>query len=204
MLPTHGVPRRQPRDRRVRERQVGLRFVGRTDRVSIVADGTEGNKASRNAMISADGSYVAYQSYASNLVPGDTNNDSDTFLVNRWTLKVTRLNLLSTGEQDPDGGTPGVQPSISADGRYVAFEAGEEKLVPGDYNNVWDVFVRDRGTATTTRASVADDGTETNHGSSTPSISADGRHVAFQSYATNLVPGSEEWHPNVYMRDLAG
>ena len=103
----------------------------------------------------------------------------------------------------PAGGLSG-EPSVSADGRYVAFTSSAVNLVAGDTNRATDVFVRDRGTATTSRASVADDGTETNHGSYTPSISADGRHVAFQSYATNRAPGSEEWHPNVYMRDLAG
>ncbi len=175
---------------------------GRTDRISVNADGAQGNSASRFATMSADGRYLAYQSYASNLVPGDTNARGDLFLFDRQAFTVTRLNLLPTGEQDPGGGTDGVLPSISADGRYIAFESGADGLVPPDFNGRWDIYVRDRDTATTARVSVASDGTQANSDSMMPSISADGRHVAFASFATNLGVDSSEWSSNVYLRDL--
>ena len=182
------------------------RLTGLTDRVSVNAHGDEGQGASNFSTMSADGRYVAYQSAAWNLLPnpGDSNSRIDNFLFDRQTSTVTRLNVLSTGAQDPDGTTPGVRPSISADGRYVAFGSFAWRLVPFDRNNVSDVFVRDRDTATTARASVADNGTEGRGDSGTPSISADGKHVAFQSVATSFAPGTDMWTPNVYMRDLAG
>ncbi len=178
------------------------KLTGLTDRVSVNAHGDQGQGASNFATMSADGRYVAYQSAAGNLLPGDTNGHVDNFLVDRQTAAVTRLNVLYTGAQDADGTTPGVRPSISADGRYTAFDSFAWRLVPFDRNSVWDVFVRDRDTAATTRASVAGNGTEGNGNSATPSISADGKHVAFQSVATNFATGTDMWTPNVYVRDL--
>ncbi len=180
------------------------KLTGLTDRVSVNAHGDQGQGASNFATMSADGRYVAYQSAAPNQLPnpGDTNGRVDNFLLDRQTSTVTRLNVLSTGAQDSDGTTQGVRPSISADGRYTAFDSFAWRLVPFDRNSVADVFVRDRDTATTTRASVAGNGAEGNGESATPSISADGRHVAFQSVATNFATGTDMWTPNVYVRDL--
>ncbi|MGW3966969.1 TolB family protein [Amycolatopsis sp. NPDC005003] len=180
------------------------KLTGLTDRVSVNAHGDQGQGASNFATMSADGRYVAYQSVAENLLPnpGDTNGQVDNFLVDRQTSTVTRLNVLYTGAEDYAGTTQGVRPSISADGRYTAFDSFAWRLVPFDRNSVWDVFVRDRDTATTTRASVAGNGTEGNGNSATPSISADGKHVAFQSVATNFATGTDMWTPNVYLRDL--
>ena len=84
--------------------------------------------------------------------------------------------------------------SISADGRYVAFASRAYTLVPNDTNGAFDVFVHDRTTRQTTRVSVASNGAEGNNWSTHPSISADGRYVAFLSWATNLVPGGPERH----------
>jgi Tol biopolymer transport system component len=180
------------------------KLTGLTERVSVNAHGDQGQGASTFATMSADGRYVAYQSAAGNLLPnpGDTNGKVDNFLLDRQTSTVTRLNVLSTGGQDIDGTTPDVRPSISADGRFTAFDSFAWRLVPFDRNSVGDVFVRDRDTATTTRASVAGNGTEGNGNSATPSISADGKHVAFQSVATNFATGTDMWTPNVYLRDL--
>ena len=80
-------------------------------------------------------------------------------------------------------------PAISADGRFVAFISDATNLVPGDTNGRYDVFVRDRQTGTTRRVSVGPGGVQGNGDSFDPAISADGRFVAFDSYATNLVPG---------------
>ena len=80
-------------------------------------------------------------------------------------------------------------PSLSANGRYVAFSSYASNLVAGNTNARTDAFVHDTRTGTTTRVSVTSDGTEANSGNSTPSLSADGRYVAFASAATNLVAG---------------
>ena len=139
------------------------------------------------ASISADGRYVAFISDASNLVPGDTNGVTDIFVYDRQTGTIERVSVAADGTQGNGGSC---QPSISADGRYVAFSSYASNLVPGDTNGISDVFVYDRQTDTIERVSVAADGTQGNSYSWQPaSISADGRYVAFSSFASNLVPG---------------
>jgi Tol biopolymer transport system component len=174
------------------------RLTGQTTRVSVASDGAQGNSGSWCPSISADGRYVAFQSYASNLVPGDTNGVLDVFVHDRLTGQTTRVSVASDGTQgNGDSGCP----SISADGRYVAFASLASNLVPGDTNGTWDVFVHDRLTGQTTRVSVASDGAQGNSGSWCPSISADGRYVAFQSYASNLVPGDTNGVLDVFVHD---
>ncbi len=81
------------------------------------------------------------------------------------------------------------EPAISGDGRFVAFQSKATNLVPFDTNDKQDVFVHDRETGETTRVSVANDGSEGDRGGETPSISFDGRFVAFVSDSRNLVLG---------------
>ena len=113
----------------------------------------------------------------------------------------TRVSVSSSGEQTPhnndnSGG------SISADGRYVAFVSVAANLVDGDTNGLYDVFVRDRALATTTRVSVGPGGMQSNGNSSAAQISADGRHVAFSSPASNLVPGDTNGVYDSFVHDL--
>ncbi|MFF2791660.1 hypothetical protein ACFVT6_33740 [Streptomyces sp. NPDC058049] len=179
------------------------RLTGYTDRISVGPDGAEGNSASRTATISADGRFVAFESTASNLVAGDTGGrfDTDIFLYDRVTRTTTQVNLGPDGLSDDR--TPGQErTTLSADGRYIAFVSGEDKLVTGDTNSSWDVYVRDRVTATTTRVSVADDGSQSNGHSYSPSISADGHHVAFTTSATNLGGDGTSRRFNLYVRGL--
>ena len=105
-----------------------------------------------------------------------------------------------------DGGDPDSSanwPSVSADGRYVAFSSWADNLVPNDLNNSSDVFVRDLVTGTTRLVSVASDGTQANDSSFTPSISGDGDVIAFQSYASNLVPNDTEGHVDVFVHVMS-
>ncbi|UCB46685.1 MAG: PD40 domain-containing protein, partial [Spirochaetota bacterium] len=97
-----------------------------------------------------------------------------------------RVSVDSNGTQG-DGDSGDYNPSISGDGRYVAFESAATNLVPGDTNGAEDVFIHDTQTGTTTRVSVDSEGTEGDGDSCELSISADGRYVAFESRATNLV-----------------
>jgi hypothetical protein len=94
-------------------------------------------------------------------------------------------------------------PDISADGRFVAFGSFSPNLVPGDTNDAFDVFVRDRATSTTVRASVDSAGVEGNAASTSPRISGDGRFVAFGSEASNLVAGDTNGRRDVFVHDLA-
>src|SRR5207244_1451712 len=100
-----------------------------------------GNAHSSHPSISADGRYVAFQSYATNLVLGDDNGYIDVFVRDRQTGQTTRVSVDSAGLQGNDYSD---SPSISADGSYVAFHAAASNLVPGDTNGKEDVFVRDR------------------------------------------------------------
>ena len=124
-----------------------------TTRVSVSANGAQSVHDSYGAATSADGRYVAFQSAAPNLVPDDTNNLQDVFLHDRQTGTIERVNL-GPSEVQAQNGHSG-SPSVSADGRFVAFTSAATNLVAGDGNSTSDVFVRDRQTATTIRVSVA-------------------------------------------------
>ena len=155
-------------------------------KASVSARGGVADGISRPQSISADGRFVAFASAAANLVPGDTNDSIDIFVWDCRTDKIERVSTSSSGEQADSGSE---YASVSADGRFVVFESGATNLVSGDTNGKGDIFVRDRRTGTTERASVTASGGEANGHSSFSSISADGRFVAFESEATNLVPG---------------
>lgn len=109
---------------------------------------------------------------------------------------------VSVGGPEMQGNNGSYYPSISTDGRYVVFHSNANNLVPGDTNGQMDVFVHNRETGETTLVSVNSAGNQGNDTSSVPSISSDGRYVAFRSSATNLVPGGANgWQ--IYVRDLA-
>jgi hypothetical protein len=114
------------------------------------------------------------------------------------TGSTTRMSI-PTGGGQADGRS--FVPAISADGRYAAFYSDASNLVSGDANGARDVFIRDRQTGETTRASVDGAGAEANDDSFEPAISADGRFVAFSSSATNLVAGDSNEVNDVFVRD---
>lgn len=171
--------------------------AGKVERVSVASDGTQANGDSFSPAVSADGRFIAFQSYASNLVAGDTNGAHDVFLHDTClgapagcAPSTTRVSVASDGSQgNGDSGGPTDQPdriAISANGRFVAFASQASNLVAGDTNGLDDVFLRDTcigapvGCApSTTRVSVKSDGSQLMFPSGTPSLSADGRFVAF-------------------------
>jgi Tol biopolymer transport system component len=174
------------------------RQSGTTERVSVGSAGAQGNDASWNPSISADGHYVAFWSFASNLVAGDTNGSEDVFVHDRQSGATERVSVGSGGTQ---GNGRSNYPSISADGRYVAFSSEASNLVSGDTNGSHDVFVHDRQSGATARVSVSSGGVEGNRWSQVPSISADGRYVAFLSFASSLVPGDTNGREDVFVHD---
>ena len=167
----------------VHDRQSGV-----TKRVSVDSAGSEGDEESRFPSISGDGRHVAFESYATNLVSGDTNSDFDAFVHDRQTGITERVDVSSAGGQ-ADGFSD--WSSISAD-RAVAFYSSATNLVSGDTNSDFDAFVHDRQTGITERVSVDSAGREGDGQTRYPSISGDGQYVTFQSYATNLVAGETE------------
>lgn len=182
-----------------------------TTRVSVVTlNGAEGvcdvppagglDCTSYDPHLSYDGNLVVFGSTFSNLISGDTNGQADIFVHDRTTKVTERVSVGPAGlEADGFSGNPG----ISADGRYVVFESKATTLigVGQDTNGFSDIFVHDRATGQTTRVSVGAGGIEGNDHSFTPSISRDGRIVAFWSLASNLVANDTNGVADVFVVD---
>jgi Tol biopolymer transport system component len=174
------------------------RISGITERVSVATGGAQANGDSYPPVISADGRFVAFESLATNLVAGDTNNVPDVFVHDRITGTTERVSVDSAGME---ADCYSASPSISADGRLVAFASCAANLVAGDTNADFDVFLRDRVTGTTELVSVNSAGAQMNDWTGWPSISADGRYVALWSDASNAVAGDTNGDADVFVRD---
>ena len=118
------------------------RWTGTTRLVSVALNGRSGNNVSADAGITANGRFVVFDSWATNLVHGDTNNASDLFVRDRWTGTTRRVSVGAHGVQINGNGVGGGP--ISADGRFVAFVSDWPHVVPGDTNGLADVFVHRR------------------------------------------------------------
>lgn len=169
-------------------------------RVSISSGGAGGNNHSEIVAISGDGRYVAFESVANNLVSGDTNGQRDIFRRDRQTCTTIRISVTNAGGQSSGGIS--TLPAVSGDGRYVAFTSTANNLVGSDTNNQEDVFVRDTVANTTIRVSISTGGTQANGPSSYATISSDGRYVAFESTASNLVTGDNNGLSDIFVRDI--
>ncbi len=178
------------------------RSVGTVEVVSVTSAEAAGTNGSYSPRVSPDARYVVFTSDASNLVAGDTNGASDIFLRDRQAGTTTRVNLGAGGAQAADGYSE--FPALSSDGRFITFVSNATNLVAGDSNGEDDIFVRDRQTGTTTRVDVGAGGAQANGRSFSPTISADGRFVAFMSQATNLVTGDTNGENDVFVRDRTG
>src|SRR3989442_1286484 len=176
--------------------------AGVVERVSVASDDTQGNFDSFDSVVSADGRFVAFDSRASNLVAGDTNGAGDVFVRDTCvgvpagcTPSTTRASVASDGSEGDAGS--GFPLAVSADGRFIAFSSAASNFVAGDTNGATDMFVRDTCfgapagcTPSTARVSVANDGSQGNQISGSdnrPALHSDGRLVAFDSDASNLV-----------------
>jgi Tol biopolymer transport system component len=230
------------------------RVAGTTERVTMAGRKTEANSESSVPAISPDARFIAFRSFADNLVPGDTNFTADVFLLDRQARTIVRVSVTSAGQQadnasgspaiTPDGrfvafessalllpgetedfasdvylrdlqagttegistATTGfvrhsVAPTISADGRFVAFQSWDGGLVPGDTNDRYDIFVFDRTTGSYERVSVDSAGGQADDDSLGPAMTPDGRFVAFTSLAENLVPGDGNFDADVFVHD---
>lgn len=172
--------------------------LGTTTRISVTPTGKPGGNYSTSPDLTPDGRYVAFASYATNLVQGDSNRVCDIFVHDRTTRTTSLASVSTAGAQ---GNGHSYAPSVSADGRYVAFYSWASNLVPGDTNRCPDAFVRDCVTGQTERVSVSNSGEQANAGSGGAVISADGRYVAFHSLASNLVSGDVNGYCDVFARD---
>jgi len=184
--------------------------TGTTERASVSSAGVEANNGSYRPAISGDGRYIVFNSYANNLVPGDTNDALDTFVYDRVNKTTKRVTVSSSGQQ---GNTPDAlgsswkeasvvdQPSVSGDGQIIAFTAASTNLVPGDTNSHNDIFVHNLTTGKTKRVNVSSSGQQADNHASHPSVSANGRFVAFeQASSETLFPG---YWAGLLVHDLA-
>lgn len=171
---------------------------GEIERVSAGTGGIEANGFSTAPTISADGRFVAFQSFASNLVSGDNNNRADIFVFDRVT-KETKL--VSAAVDGTMGNFASSNPVISANGQFVAFQSFAKNLVTGDRNGTADIFVKDLVTGTIELVSLNSQGVQGINASNTPTISGDGRYIAFASLANNLVQGDSNGVADIFIRD---
>lgn len=175
--------------------------TGVTTRVSVDSAGVQATGGrSSDPHISADGRYVTFESEATNLVFGDTNDAVDVFLHDRVTGTTTRLSVDSTGAE---GNASSSDPRISGDGAVVAFQSVATNLVGNDANGHVDIFVHVIATGATARVSVDSSGAEADDHCRDADIDAAGRYICFQASATNLVVGDTNGEQDVFRHDRA-
>jgi Tol biopolymer transport system component len=172
---------------------------GTAECASVSSTGVKADGDCSEPVLDRKGRRVAFSSLADNLVEGDGNGVQDVFVRDRQAGTTVRASVSSNGAEG--SGVSG-HPSLSGDGRLLVFSSRASDLVSDDGNDASDVFLRDLLAGTTTRVSLADDGAEAGGGSFLPAISANGRYVAFMSYAPNLVFGDDNGLPDVFVRDL--
>lgn len=186
---------------------------GTTERINISSAGDEANHApgedtenrcapAHSFDISHDGRFVVFESWASNHVPNDNNNDVDVFLRDRLLATTELLSIATDGTQGNNGS---IRPTVSDDGRFVAFivAAANTTVIPGDNNGAHDLVLRDRQLGVTRLVSRAYDGTQADNTSHQPRISGNGEVIVFQSTATNLVAAGSDGRENIYVYDFA-
>ncbi len=171
------------------------------ERVNVSTTWAQANAESRGPSISADGKFIAFYSDASNLVAGVSS--SQIYVRDRihWTTEL----VSSDSAGVPSAAVVGLWSSISADGRFVAFQCADPNLAPGDTNGTWDIYVKDRQSGLTERVSVATGWAGADDQSllvgSVSSLSGDGRCTTYLSRATNLVPGDTNGFLDIFVRD---
>ncbi|WP_257388648.1 TolB family protein [Tahibacter caeni] len=171
---------------------------GPTRRASESIGGAAGNDQSRYPSISADGRFVAFQSFASNLVAADGNSRADIFVKDFADGSVELVSRNAAGNPADDNAAALSTAALSADGRYVVFASPASNMVSGNAGGVQQVYLRDRAAATTVRISESAAGVAGASQSDQAAMSPSGRYVVFRSFAANLVAGATS---RVFLRD---
>lgn len=175
------------------------RVTQRTQRVSVSTAGAQADLPCFSPALSADGTTVTWQSYATTLVPGGNPGLQEIYVRDLLTGVTSRVSVTPAGTS---GNGSCWSPDISADGRFVAFSSQATNLVPGDSNTAQDIFVRDRVLGTTRMASVSSAGVQATSTSLDATLSGNGRYVAFMSWAKNLVPDDTNNRTDVFVHDM--
>ncbi len=175
-------------------------WSGALELISVDMSGQAANDVSGMPAISADGRYVAFLSQSPHLVPGDNNHFQDAFVRDRRLQTTTRINLGPGGvEANAD---VFYELRMSADGRLITFDSNATNLLgPGGPPNFLEVYVLDRASGAMTLASAGVGGVASDNDSFGPRISADGRFVTFQSWASNMSPADHSALPDMFRFD---
>lgn len=168
------------------------------ERISVTSDGLQANGQSGSSSISDDGRFVAVESNATNLVPNDFNGQTDTFIYDRLNQTVELISVAPDGTQANGSSSSG---NLSGNGQYLTFASFASNLVSNDLNNQRDIFVYNRLDKSIELVSVASNGTQGNGLSLFSTISDDGRYVAYESAADNLVTGDTNGLGDIFIRD---
>jgi Tol biopolymer transport system component len=176
------------------------RNTGQTRLVSVGVGGAEGNGDSFSPSISADGQSVAFESYATNLVPIDTNKVRDIFV---WNARTNTTTAVSTGAGEIETNSESFDPVISGDGNLIAFSSSADNLVPDAVSgtSTVNVYLKQVGSGQSPILISADPKTKKGVGGSNPSISQDGSRVAFYSYAWTLVENDKNGLWDIFLYD---
>jgi Tol biopolymer transport system component len=178
-------------------------YVRRVDKkttsLGSMAKNVRARGVSVDPAISGDGRYIAFSSDATNLVDQSSRGHKQIYVVDITDGKVT---LASTGEDGMVGDDDSASPSLSNDGRYVAFMSKAAGLAKGCGGVAEHVYVRDIEKGVTVCVSNSNDGGDANGSSFHPSMSGNGKFVAFRSHASNLVGGKTNGFDNIYVKDL--
>ncbi|HVZ94756.1 MAG TPA: hypothetical protein VG797_09625 [Phycisphaerales bacterium] len=176
------------------------RETTQTVRVSVASNGAQANARSRYHAMSADGRFIAFSSDASNLDPVDSNFATDVFVHDCLTGQTSLMSVTMDGAQSAGySGENGV--ALSGNGRFVVFVSPAQVMIPEPANFWSQVVVHDRQSGQTSVASVVGDATTADSGSAFPAVSFDGRFIAFQSGATNFIPGDVPMDSDIFVRD---
>lgn len=174
------------------------RTTGTTTRVSLTSTGGETNGQSSQPLISGDGRWIAYWSFADNIVPNDTNMNTDTFLYDTVNGTTIRVSVSSAGVEGDSATLPR---GISEDGDWIVMSSYATNLTPGINNGLMNVFSHQVSTGLTQRVNLSSTGVEPNQDCDAGGISTDGRYTVFESRATNLVPGITNTQSDVFLND---
>jgi hypothetical protein len=174
------------------------RLLGTTERISVDSSGAEGDGSSFGGVVSGDGQFVLFYSYADNLVSGDTNGACDVFVRDR---SAGTTELVSVSSSGVAGNFDSYADDLSSDGRYVTFDSLATNLVTSDTNTYIDVFIHDRQTGVTELVSVSSTGAQSVLDSYFGTVSDDGRYVVFDSAGWNLVAGDSNNSWDEFIRD---
>jgi len=173
------------------------RFSRAIELVSSGSNGLPADKDSQLPSISGDGQLVAYQSDATNLVPGDSNGKRDVFLFDVLTKRTRRISINSDGVQ---GNQDSQFPAMSQDGKTIVFSSYADNLFSVDFNSTSDIFFANRISGELTVAG----GGNWNGTADVPAVNADGSQVFFQLDGNNFFGETSIFADRNDYQDLVG